>query len=56
MSKQIKLEIKSLISELKIEVHQCDCCKNSDQSEKLSETLKTVVSESLKEVIENLNN
>ena len=54
MSKNIKVEINSLISELKIEVHQCDCCKHSDEYPQLSEKLTNLLSESMKGAILNV--
>ena len=51
MSKKTVINISSLISELKVEVHQCGCCMNSNQSQQWIETLKNQVSESLLEAI-----
>ena len=53
MSKKVTLNINALISELKIEAPQCNCCKNLNQHPEWSEKLTNVVQESILKAISN---
>ncbi|MCG8762109.1 hypothetical protein G1K46_05065 [Tenacibaculum finnmarkense] len=49
----IALNINSLISELKIEVHQCNCCTSLNQHPEWSRKLANVVQESILKAVLN---
>ncbi len=55
MSKQIVVNIDSLVSGLKIEVRQCGCCMNADKLHTFSNELTYQVTESLLKAIKALS-